>query len=71
MRVSTGADVSSTSSIEQSAMYSGRGKDRGRDFGGGCGSFGTRRNFPSGRQSTPDKGPRHCKHSGRSNHISK
>ena len=34
MCVTTGADVSSVSSIEQSAMYFGRGK--GRDYGPNC-----------------------------------
>ena len=45
MRVSTRADVSSASSIEQSAMYSrrgrGGGRGRGREFGGGHDSFET------------------------------
>jgi len=42
LRVSTGADVSSASSIDQSAMYSGRGRGCGCgcDFSGGRGSFG-------------------------------
>ena len=35
MRVSTGVDVISASSIDQSAMYFGRGIGRGRDFGRG------------------------------------
>jgi len=61
MRVSTGADVSSTSSIEQSAMYSGRGRGRGRDFGG--------HSLTGGRRSALDKGLKHCKHYGRSSHI--
>ena len=63
MHVSTGADVSSASSIDQSVMYSGRGRgrSRGRDYGG-HGLFGARRSFLSGRQSAHDKGPRHCKH---------
>jgi len=34
MRLSTGADVSSAPSIEQSAMVSRRGRSHGRDFGG-------------------------------------
>jgi len=36
MRVSTGADISSAPSIEQSVMISGRGRGRGHccDFGG-------------------------------------
>ena len=34
MRVSTGSETSSASSIKQSAMISGRGVGRGRDFGG-------------------------------------
>ena len=71
VRVFTGADVSSAPSIEQSAMYSGRGRghSRGHEFGGGRGSFGVGHIFTSGRQSTPDKGPRHCKYCGRSNCI--
>jgi len=54
-------------------MYSGRGRGRGRgrDFGGGRGSFGAGRSFPGGRQSAADKGPRHFKHCGWSNHIFK
>ena len=53
-------------------MYSGHGIGRGHDHdsGGGCGSFGSGRSFTGGRYSTPDKGPRHCKHCGQSNHIS-
>ena len=47
-----------------------RGRGRGRCSGGRRGSFGAGRNFPGGRQSAPDKGPRHCKHCGWSNHIS-
>ena len=58
MHVSTGADVSTASSIEQSAMASGRdrGRGHGRDFVGGCGSFEGRGSY-SGKQSD-DKGPR-------------
>ena len=43
MCVFTEADVSSSSSIGHSAIYSGRGKGqgRGRDYGGGRGSVGT------------------------------
>jgi len=53
VRVFTGADVSSASSIEQSAMYSGRGRghSRGHEFGGGRGSFGAGHIFTSGRHS--------------------
>jgi len=54
MHVSNGADVSTASSIEQSAMASGRG--RGRDFVERCGSFEGRGSY-SGKQSD-DKGPR-------------
>ena len=73
MHVFTEVDVSSSSSIGHSAIYSGRGRGRGRgrDYGGGRGLVGTGRSFPGGRQSAPDKGPQHCKHCGRSNHISK
>jgi len=41
MRIFTGANISPASSIEQSAMVSESGRDRGRgrNFGGGCGSF--------------------------------
>jgi len=74
MHVSTGADVSSASSIDQSAMYIGRGGGRGRgrerDFGGGRGSFGAGHNVFIGRLHASDKGPRHCTHCGRNNHIS-
>ena len=51
MRISTGADISYASSIDQSAMYSGRGRGggRGRDSGGGYGLFGAGRNFSGGR----------------------
>ena len=43
MRVSTRAGVSFVLSMDQSAIYSGRGRGhgRGRDFGRGHGSFGT------------------------------
>ena len=68
MRVSTGSDVSSASSMDQSAMYSGCGRGcghgRGRDFGGGHGSFGTGHNVPSGRLRAFAKGPRQCTHCG-------
>ena len=72
MHVSTGADVSSASSIDQSAMYSGRG--RGRGHGGGAtfrggGSFGARDNVPGGQLNLSDKGPRHCTHYDQNNHI--
>jgi len=73
IHASTGADVSSASSIEQSIMYSGhgRGRDSGRDRDfGGHGSFGAERCFTGSRQSAPDKKPRHCTHCGWSNHIS-
>jgi len=59
MRVSTGSDVSSASSMDQSAMYSGcgrgLGRGRGRDFGGGYSSFGAGRNVPGGRLNASDK----------------
>jgi len=61
MRVFTGADVSSTPSIEQSAMVSGRGcgRDRGHDFGGrGRGFIGSGRGLYEGRQSASEKGLR-------------
>jgi len=50
MRVSTGADVSFASPIDQSVMYSGRGRDHGcrHDFEGGRGSFGAGHNFSGG-----------------------
>jgi len=54
MRVSTGSDVSSALSIEQSVMISRHGRGRARDFKRsirGLGSCG-------GRQSTSEKGPR-------------
>jgi len=71
MRVSIGADVSSASSINQSAMYFGRGRGGGRGRGdlGGCGSFGAGRNVPVERLNASNKGPRHCKHCGQNNHI--
>ncbi|XP_020258205.1 uncharacterized protein LOC109834580 [Asparagus officinalis] len=55
--------------MDQSAMFSnrgkgrGRGRDRGRDSGGGRGFFG-------GRQGESDKDSRQCGHCGRTNHIS-
>ena len=61
MWVSTGADVSSALSIEQSAMVSRRSKGRGRDrdFGGrGRGSVGGGRGSYGGRQSASEKGSR-------------
>ena len=70
MRVSIGTDVSSVSSLEQSVMYSGRDRGRGRDFGR-RGSFRAERSFTDGKQNAPDKGSRHCKRCGQSNHISK
>jgi len=70
MRISIGADVSSTPSIEQSAMVSGRGRGRGCDFGGqGRGFIGDGRGSYGGRQSASEKDLRQCKHCGRSNHI--
>ena len=75
MRVSTGADVSLTPSIEQSVMIvdcgrdRDRGRGRGRDFGGGHGSFGEGRGSYCGRQNVANKGPRQCKHCRRKNHI--
>jgi len=72
MQVSTGANVSSASSMDLSAMYSGRGRGRGRrcHFGGGRGSFDAGRNVPGRRLNASDKGSRHCTHCGRNNHIS-
>ncbi|XP_020252608.1 uncharacterized protein LOC109829921 [Asparagus officinalis] len=69
MQVSTGvsSDTSAPSppSVDQSAMFSsrGRGRGRGRDSLGGRGSF-------SGRQGDSDRGSRQCGHCGRTNHIS-
>jgi len=60
MRVSTGSDVSSAPSIEQSVMISGRGRGRGRgrDFGRrGRGFVGGGRGSYGGRQSTSEKAP--------------
>jgi len=53
MGVSTGSDISSTPSIEQSVIISGLGKVRGRDrdFGGrGCGFVGGGRGVDLMRQ---------------------
>jgi len=76
MWVSTGVDRDrgstwgDASPIEQSAMYSGRDRGRGRDRDfWKNGSFEAGRSVTGDRQST-DKGPRHCKHCGQSNHIS-
>ncbi|XP_020243477.1 uncharacterized protein LOC109821726 [Asparagus officinalis] len=71
MQVSTGVTSDTTTpsppTMDQSAMFSnrgkGRGRGRGRDSGGGRGSFG-------GRQGESDKGSRQCGHCGRTNHIS-
>ena len=61
MRVSIGADFSSAPSIEQSAMVSGRGRDRGRDFGErGRGFIGSGRGSYGFRQSASEKGPRNA-----------
>ena len=50
-------------------MISDRGRDR--HFGGrGCGFVGGGRESYRGRQSASEKGPRQCRHYGRSNHIS-
>ena len=64
MRVSTGADVSSPPSIEQSAMISGRGcgrgrgRDRGRDFRGRGREFvESEHGSYESRQSASVKGP--------------
>lgn len=57
--------MSSTLSIKQFAMLSGRG--RGRDSGGGRGSYDGRQSGQSGS----GKGSRQGKHCGRNNHISK
>jgi len=73
MHISTGADVSPTPSIEQSAMVfergRGRDRDRDRDFGD-RGSFVGDRGSYDGRRNIVDKGPGQCKHCGRNNHIS-
>jgi len=73
MRVSIGANVSSASFVDQSVMYSGRGRGRirgrGCDFGG-HGSFGAGRNVPGGQLNMSDKGSRHCTHCGQNNHSS-
>ena len=69
MRVSTGADISSAPSIEQSAMISGRGIGRGRDFGGLVSFVGVRGSY-GGRQGVVDKGLRQCEHCRRNNQIS-
>ncbi|XP_020260332.1 uncharacterized protein LOC109836748 isoform X2 [Asparagus officinalis] len=71
MQVSTGVTSDTTTpsppTMDQSVMFSnrgkGRGRGRGRDSGGGRGSFG-------GRQGESDKGSRQCGHYGRINHIS-
>ena len=63
MRVSTGAAVSSAPSIEQSAMVSGCGCGRDRDFGeSGRGFVGGGRGSYGGRHSASEKGSRQCKH---------
>jgi len=52
MRMSSGADVSPVSFVEQSTMIYGRGRGHGRDSDSdlrGCGSFGGRRSY-DGRQ---------------------
>ena len=54
MHVFTEADVSPAPSVEQYAMVSGRGRGRGRDFGG-HNSFGGDRGSCGGRQSASDK----------------
>jgi len=57
MRVSIGADVSSAHFIEQSVMVSGRGRDRGCEFGGRGREFvGGGRDSYGGRHSTSEKG---------------
>ncbi|XP_020265126.1 uncharacterized protein LOC109840777 [Asparagus officinalis] len=74
MQVFTGVSSDTSAppppSVDQSAMFSsrgkgyGRGRDRGRDSVGGCYSF-------SGRHHDSDRGSRQCGHYGRTNHISK
>jgi len=65
MRVSAGAEVTTTPSIEQFAMTSGRGRGRGRGrkrhFVEERGSFGGHGSFGA-RLTVSDKGPRLCKH---------
>ena len=58
MRVSTGADISSAPTIEQSVKVSGRGRGQGRDFGRARvrGSFGGGRGSYGGRHGVFDKG---------------
>ena len=70
MRVSVGADVFSALSFEQFVMIFGRDRGRGHDFGRrGRGFVGGGRGSYGGRQSASEKGPRQCRHCGRSNHI--
>jgi len=60
MRVSIRADVSCVSSIDQSVMYSRRGRGRvrgcGHDLKGGCDSFGAGDGVLFGRLNASDKG---------------
>ena len=62
MCISTGADVTTASFIEQSAIASGSGSGcghgRGRDFRGGRDSFGGDRGSYGGKQTVSDKGSR-------------
>jgi len=69
MRVSTEDGVSSAPTVEQSVMFSIRGRGRGRDFGGRGFLRGGRSSY-DGRQSGFKKGPRQCRHCERNNHIS-
>ena len=71
MQVSTGANVSSAPSINQSAMISERARGRGSDFGGRGHGFVRGKRGPYGRrQSGSEKGPWQCRQCGRSNHVS-
>jgi len=73
MCVSTGANLTTTPSIEQFAMASkcgrGSGRSRRRDCEGGHGSFEGRGSY-GGRQTIGDKRSRQCRHCGRNNYIS-
>jgi len=69
MQISTGSNVSSTSSIEQSAMIFGRGRGRDRNFGGARRGSVRERGSYGDRQNAPEKGLRQCRNCERSNHI--
>ena len=71
MRVSTGSEVASAPSMEQSAIISGRdrGRGSGRDFGGRGFIRGGRGSYES-RERASEKDHRQCRHCGCNNHIS-